>query len=77
MLTTLRTSAVLSGYRGRPAADVAALREALLRLSALVSVVPEIVELDFNPIKALTPGHGIRVVDARIRVSAIPTVAKN
>lgn len=77
MLTTLRTSAVLSGYRGRPAADVEELRKTLLRVSALVSVVPEIVELDFNPIKALMPGCGIRIVDARIRVSAALEPAEN
>jgi acetate---CoA ligase (ADP-forming) len=31
--------------------------------------VPEIAELDLNPVIALPPGHGCRIVDARIRVA--------
>lgn len=60
---------LLEGYRGHPAADVAALEEALLRISRLVEAVPEIAELDLNPIFALEPGEGYRVVDARIKVA--------
>jgi acyl-CoA synthetase (NDP forming) len=61
---------LLEGYRGHPAADRNALRDALLRLSRLADEVPEIVELDLNPVIALAPGQGCRVVDARIRVEA-------
>ena len=32
--------------------------------------IPEIVELDLNPVIALPPGHGCRIVDARVRVRA-------
>jgi hypothetical protein len=42
--------------------------EILLRVSQLVEEVPEISELDLNPIFALPPGAGCRVVDARIQV---------
>ncbi|HSN04255.1 MAG TPA: GNAT family N-acetyltransferase [Nitrospira sp.] len=59
---------LLQGYRGHPAADVAAIEEVLLRLSRLVEEVPEISELDLNPIFALPPGQGCKIVDARIRV---------
>ncbi|MGA6828804.1 GNAT family N-acetyltransferase [Nitrospira sp. NS4] len=59
---------LLQGYRGHPAADVAAIEEVLLRLSRLVEEIPEISELDLNPIFALPPGQGCRIVDARIRV---------
>ena len=38
------------------------------RISQLVEEVPEISELDLNPIFALPPGDGCRVVDARIQV---------
>ena len=51
-----------------PPADLDALRELLLRLSRLADEVPEIAELDLNPVMALAPGHGCSVVDARIRV---------
>ena len=61
---------LLQGYRGHPPGDVDAIQELLLRLSRLVEEVPEIVELDLNPIIALPPGQGCRIVDARIRVAA-------
>ncbi|MGE5242716.1 MAG: GNAT family N-acetyltransferase [Betaproteobacteria bacterium] len=60
---------LLQGYRGHPPADVEALREILMRLSRLAEEVPEIAELDLNPVIALPPGNGCRIVDARIKVS--------
>lgn len=45
-----------------------AIEELLLRVSRLVEDVPEIAELDLNPVFALPPGQGCRVVDARIAV---------
>jgi hypothetical protein len=53
---------VLEGYRGHPGGDVEALRELLLRLSALAESVPVI---------PLPPAHGCRVVDARIKVRRV------
>jgi hypothetical protein len=47
---------------------VEAIEEVLLRLSRLIEEIPEISELDLNPIFALPPGQGCRIVDARIRV---------
>jgi hypothetical protein len=38
-------------------------------MSCLAECVPEIAELDLNPVIALAPGAGCRVVDARIRVA--------
>jgi acyl-CoA synthetase (NDP forming) len=61
---------LLQGYRGHAPADVGALRDMLLRLSRMADEVPEIAELDLNPVIALAPGQGCRVVDARIRVEA-------
>lgn len=61
---------LLEGYRGHPPADVKALEEVLLRISLLVEEVPEITELDLNPIFALPPGQGCQIVDARIRVES-------
>ena len=57
---------LLRGYRGATPADEPALREALLRLSALVDICPEVREMDLNPVKVLA--RGVRVVDARVRV---------
>jgi acyl-CoA synthetase (NDP forming) len=68
MAREIKGSRLLEGYRGQPATDKAALEEALLRISRLVEEIPEIVELDLNPIFALPTGQGCRIVDARIRV---------
>jgi acetate---CoA ligase (ADP-forming) len=68
MLRSLRTFPLLDGYRGAPKADVAALENVLLRLSALVEAHAEIAELDLNPVMALS--EGAVIVDARIRVAA-------
>ncbi|HEY6866230.1 MAG TPA: acetate--CoA ligase family protein, partial [Candidatus Eisenbacteria bacterium] len=59
---------LLEGYRGGPPADLAALETLLLRVSQLVGDHPEITEMDLNPVKALAPGRGCLVVDARIAV---------
>ncbi|MEQ9401339.1 MAG: acetate--CoA ligase family protein, partial [Longimicrobiales bacterium] len=68
MVRSIRGVRLLEGYRGYPAADLDALEQALLRVSALVEAVPAIQEIDLNPIFALRPGEGYRVADARIRV---------
>jgi acetyl coenzyme A synthetase (ADP forming)-like protein len=68
MVQEIRGYRLLEGYRGHPPADVKVLEEVLLRISLLVEEVPEITELDLNPIFALPPGQGCQIVDARIRV---------
>jgi acetate---CoA ligase (ADP-forming) len=70
MMREIRGFRLLEGYRGHPPADVKALEEVLLRISLMVEEVPEITELDLNPIFALPPGEGCQVVDARIRVES-------
>jgi acetate---CoA ligase (ADP-forming) len=69
MVRSLQTFPLLEGYRGAPRADVAALEDLLLRVSALVEAHPEIAELDLNPVRALA--NGVMVVDARARVEAV------
>jgi acyl-CoA synthetase (NDP forming) len=61
---------LLEGYRGHPRADITAVEDLLLRVARLVEEVPEVVELDFNPVIALPPGRGCQIIDARIRVSS-------
>ena len=68
MIRSIRGYRLLEGYRGHPPADREAIRDVLLRISRLVEEVPEIAELDINPLKAFEPGRGCLVVDARIRV---------
>jgi acyl-CoA synthetase (NDP forming) len=66
MIRELRGARLLGGYRGAPPADEAALKDVVLRVSALLTVCPEIHELDLNPVKVLATGAC--VVDARVRV---------
>ncbi|MBI3892024.1 MAG: acetate--CoA ligase family protein [Candidatus Wallbacteria bacterium] len=68
MLEQIRGARLLDGYRGSPAADREALADALLRVSCMVGELPEIRELDINPLMAMPPGRGVIAVDARIRV---------
>jgi acyl-CoA synthetase (NDP forming) len=70
LLHDIRGFPLLAGHRGRPPADLDALRDLLLRMSCLAEQVPEIAELDLNPVMALAHGAGCRVIDARIRVAA-------
>ncbi|HXG65685.1 MAG TPA: acetate--CoA ligase family protein, partial [Blastocatellia bacterium] len=66
MMEEVKGTALLRGYRGAPPADEAALREIILRVSALLEICPQIHEMDANPIQVLE--KGAIVVDARVRV---------
>lgn len=69
MLAEIRGYALLRGYRGT-AADLPALKELLLRISAMVMRRPEIRELDLNPVFLYEKGYV--VVDARIFLEEPP-----
>ncbi len=71
MTAAIKGAPLLEGYRNTPRGDVPAVREALLRVSAMVAALPEISEMDLNPVMVLEPGDGIRVVDARIRIEPL------
>ncbi len=66
MVRSLAMFPLLEGYRNAPPADIAALEETLLRVSAMVEAHPEIVEMDCNPVMVLP--EGAVVVDARVRI---------
>lgn len=68
MLSRTRVSKLLAGYRNRPAIDEAALLDVMSRLSSLVCDIPQIVELDINPL--LVSARSVRALDARIQVKA-------
>lgn len=69
MVRELRTFPLLDGYRGAPRCDVAALEDVLRRLGTLAEDLPQVMEMDCNPVKVLE--HGAYIVDARIRVAPI------
>jgi acyl-CoA synthetase (NDP forming)/GNAT superfamily N-acetyltransferase len=72
MIAGLRLARLLDGYRGRPVASRAALRDVLVRVAALAADLPAVAELDLNPV--LCRGDEATVVDARIRVGLSPQV---
>ncbi|MDQ3538153.1 MAG: GNAT family N-acetyltransferase [Actinomycetota bacterium] len=67
MLTSLRGYPLLTGYRGSPPVDIAALKALLFRVSAMIEAVPEVDEADLNPV--FVRRRGIAAVDARIKLS--------
>ena len=66
MVRSLKTFPLLDGYRGAPKADVHALVDVLLRVSALVEAHPQVAEMDLNPL--LVHPDGAVAVDMRIRL---------
>jgi acyl-CoA synthetase (NDP forming) len=68
MVREVRGFKLLEGFRGAPPGDVAAIEQLLLRASQLLEDLPEISEMDLNPVKVLGPGQGCVVVDARIAI---------
>lgn len=67
MISSGKAGRLVGGFRGAPPADAAALGDLLARLSALAADLPELAELDLNPVIA-TP-DGCVIVDARARVA--------
>jgi acyl-CoA synthetase (NDP forming)/folate-dependent phosphoribosylglycinamide formyltransferase PurN len=65
-LRRLQCFPLLEGYRGRKGADIPGLLELLAALQRLVLDVPEIAELDVNPL--IWDGERFVVADARIRI---------
>lgn len=79
MWRSLRAAPLLTGYRGAPPVDTAAVEELLLRLGRLAEELPEIAEVDLNPV--LVGPDGAIAVDAKLRVEPVgpepdPTVRR-
>jgi acyl-CoA synthetase (NDP forming) len=70
MIGALKSAALLHGHRGQTPYDEAAAIDAVLRVSRLLDLCPEIQELELNPLKVLP--KGTRAVDVRVRVGPTP-----
>lgn len=68
MIGATRVSALLGAFRGRQPANRAAIRDVLLRLSEMACEIPEISELDINPLYA--DAGGVMALDARMLLQA-------
>jgi acyl-CoA synthetase (NDP forming) len=65
VISEIRAQPLLDGARARPVLDRDELAEVLLRVSRLVEAVPEIAELDVNPL-VITRDRGLVAIDARV-----------
>jgi acyl-CoA synthetase (NDP forming) len=61
---------LLTGLRGEPPADVAALADLMLRVARLAADFPLITEMDLNPVLAYPDGTPPTAVDVRLRLAA-------
>ena len=66
-MRSLKSAPLLFGYRGSPPANVEALEDLLLRVGRMAAEIPEIVELDLNPV--IVSQEGAVAVDAKLRVA--------
>jgi acyl-CoA synthetase (NDP forming) len=70
MIDEVKGARLLRGFRGRPAADVAALEDTLVRVSHFaVHMDGHLAELDVNPVMVLPEGRGVKAVDALVVLS--------
>ncbi|HZC72605.1 MAG TPA: GNAT family N-acetyltransferase [Jatrophihabitans sp.] len=70
LVDSLRSARLLDGYRGAPIIDRSAVVDILVRVAALVDDLPQIAELDINPL--IGRSDGLLAVDVRVRVAPPP-----
>ncbi len=68
MLHSLRSRRLLEGFRGSVPCNVDALVDVIVRLGHLADEVPDIIELDANPV--LVTSDGAIAVDVKIRIAS-------
>jgi acetyltransferase len=67
MIAEVKGAKLLRGFRGRPAADLDALAETLVRVSRMaVHLEGTLAELDINPLAVLPEGQGVKALDALV-----------
>jgi acetyltransferase len=67
LIARTRASRLLAAWRDWPAADLAAVESVLVSVASLAMAVPEIAELDINPL--LASPAGVMALDARLRLA--------
>ena len=75
MLAHMRTSKLLGEFRNMPAVNITELENVLLRISELVCEIPNITEMDINPL--IADEQGVLVVDARMVIDYPPPKARH
>ena len=70
LVSRTRVAKLMEGYRGRAPADIDAVCDVLVALSQMQADLPELAELDINPLWA--DEDGVLALDARVRLSRTP-----
>ncbi len=70
LISRTRVARLLAGYRDHPPAQLDAIGDVLIALSQMLADLPELAELDINPL--LADEHGVIALDARLRLSRAP-----
>ncbi len=71
LISRTRVVRLLAGYRDRPPAQLDAICDVLVTVSQMLADLPELIELDINPL--LADGGGVIALDARLRVALSPS----
>jgi len=72
MVAEVKGARLLHGFRGRPAADLEALADTLVRVSHFaMHMEGQLAELDINPLMVLPSGQGVKAVDALVVLRGI------
>ena len=69
MVSRTRVSRLLAGYRDHPPVDLDAVCDVLIALSQMLADLPELAELDINPL--LADADGVIALDARLRIEPV------
>jgi acetyltransferase len=67
LISRTRVAKLLAGYRDHPPAKLDAICDVLIALSQMLADLPELAELDINPL--LADNQGVIALDARLRLS--------
>ena len=67
MISRTRVARLLAGFRDTPPADLEAVCDVLVRVGQMAADLPELCELDINPL--LADSHGVLALDARMRLA--------
>ena len=71
MLNEIRASSILRGYRGAPPRDRKALVDVILKVGRVMEEVPEVTDIDLNPIMSFPEGQGAKIADARVLIKKV------
>jgi succinyl-CoA synthetase beta subunit len=65
-LRKLRSAKLLAGVRGAPPADTDAIVKVVMAIGRMMQTMPEVIEVDVNPLMVHAKGQGVTALDALI-----------